>query len=387
MFATSLVDAENSLAVVGALLAIVATSLAAARTRWGAHLSPAPFVVLLAVLLANLHVIPFKAPAYGFVSAHLVPMAVVLLLLDANLRAIFRVSGRALAAFFIGALGALLGCWIAFLTVPLGEWSLGMATLYSTVVTGGMVNLMQTGKATGIFERYPELLAAIISGSVLVDIGYMFLMTQMARIGLLARPFHSRCGTWQEGRADDAPEPSAEQGQRWAEPMSSAVALAVALILIAACNALAAAVGVPQLGIVFVGTVTVMLATFAHRFIARLQPMQPLGMLCLFLFLASVSAGGDAAQLGRLGLQIALFVLVVYTVHLLVLLPVAWMARIPLALVVVGSLAGIAGPATTAAIAGSQRWFTLIVPGTMLALLGLSLGTYVGLGVYKLLGG
>jgi uncharacterized membrane protein len=167
--------------------------------------------------------------------------------------------------------------------------------------------------------------------------------------------------------------------------MSTALAVALALAIIGSSNFAAQLLGMPQLGIVFVGTVTVILATLAHRWLARLQPMQPLGMLCLFTFLASVTAGGDITQLGRLGLWIALFVLIVYVVHLLVLLPAAWLSRIPLPVVVVGSLAGIAGPATTAAIAGSQRWFTLMVPGTLLALLGLSIGTYVGLGVFWLL--
>jgi uncharacterized membrane protein len=79
---------EEHLAVIAAMAAIIVFSLWAAKTKLGALLSPVPVLILMTVGLANAGLIPAKSPTYAFVTANLGSVAVVLLVLHADIRAV-----------------------------------------------------------------------------------------------------------------------------------------------------------------------------------------------------------------------------------------------------------------------------------------------------------
>ena len=80
------------------------------KQRWGARVGGASLLsTLLALFLSNVGVIPTAAPAYTDVTKFLLPLAVPLLLLTADLRRVVTCTGRVLWCFFLGSVGTLLG--------------------------------------------------------------------------------------------------------------------------------------------------------------------------------------------------------------------------------------------------------------------------------------
>ncbi|HRD47143.1 MAG TPA: DUF819 family protein, partial [Caulobacter sp.] len=95
----------------GILLALVLAAVAAevlGKVRYGRALGPALIVIILGALLANLRLIPpagAGGPVYDAVFAVVMPAAIFLVLLEANLKALKRAGGPMMIAFFIGAAG------------------------------------------------------------------------------------------------------------------------------------------------------------------------------------------------------------------------------------------------------------------------------------------
>jgi uncharacterized membrane protein len=73
----------------------------------------------VALLVANLGVIPFQSPVYNMVNRFLVPLAVPLLLFDSDLKRVINDTGTLLAAFGVGAFATVVGTIVAFPLIPL----------------------------------------------------------------------------------------------------------------------------------------------------------------------------------------------------------------------------------------------------------------------------
>lgn len=103
------IDPNDTWALWAVLLGAAAFGLWAERMRWGARISGAVVSMLATFSLSNLGLIPSAAPTYDLVWSYLVPLAIPLLLFQADLRRIITEAGPTLLAFIIGALGTLVG--------------------------------------------------------------------------------------------------------------------------------------------------------------------------------------------------------------------------------------------------------------------------------------
>ncbi|GJL71478.1 MAG: hypothetical protein NMNS01_06770 [Nitrosomonas sp.] len=77
--------------------------------------------MLIAFVVSNLHIIPAIAPSYEVVWNFLVPLAIPLLLINADLRRIITESGPTLITYIIGVCGTVLDVLVAFAMLPLGQ--------------------------------------------------------------------------------------------------------------------------------------------------------------------------------------------------------------------------------------------------------------------------
>ena len=95
---------------------------------------------LLGLALSNVGVIPASAPTvYGTVNKFLLPLAVPMLLLAADLRKVITHTGQLLVAFILGALGTTLGTLVAFRFIPLTSlgndgWKVSCCSSQGTLV-------------------------------------------------------------------------------------------------------------------------------------------------------------------------------------------------------------------------------------------------------------
>jgi uncharacterized membrane protein len=244
--------------------------------------------------------------------------------------------------------------------------------------------MMSVGQVLGVFEADAALLPALLGGSVLIDVAYLSLMGQIAKPGPLRALFDRRATPLLEDvlkakqtRPEEVCESHSVEGL--------IIPLAIATMLSAMGAVTARMLELQGFAIVFAGGFAIILANLVPGWLKRYSAAPNLGMVLLFFFLIAAMAGANVRDVSRLALVVAQFAAVLYGVHIVVVLVLGWLFRTPLPLIVIGSIAGIGGPSTTAAIAASYQWRGLVFPGVLCAVFGLALGTYIGLAVASLI--
>lgn len=130
-----------------ALIACGAMGLIAEeRTKIGRELSGALCSTLFGMILTNLGGIPPSCPEIHTVFKYILPLAIPLLLFNADLSKILRQTREMLPAFLLGSATVILGSCLAYILIPLGTylgdegWKIAAALTARHI--GGAVNYM-----------------------------------------------------------------------------------------------------------------------------------------------------------------------------------------------------------------------------------------------------
>ncbi|HCR94165.1 MAG TPA: hypothetical protein DIV98_04405, partial [Oceanicaulis sp.] len=169
----SLIPADNNLAVMAGLTAIAAAGFLLEKTKFGALLTGTVWTILLAILASNLRLLPFDAPAYGFVFTYAVPVLIPLFLMKADLKRIFFETTRMTGAFLIAAFATLVGALVAAFVLPLGEHEVGIASSLTASYVGGSVNFAALTDVTGLAETAPGIVSAMLATDNMASAAYL----------------------------------------------------------------------------------------------------------------------------------------------------------------------------------------------------------------------
>ncbi|MEP0774080.1 MAG: DUF819 family protein [Acidobacteriota bacterium] len=369
---TPLVSPDDHWLLWAVLLATGAGALAAERTRWGRSFSGAVLAIGGGFLLSNVGVLPASAPAYDTVWGYLVPLAIPLLLVRADLRRIVKESGPMLVAFILGAAGTVAGTLVAFHLVPLGEDGFKLAGVFCATYIGGSINYVAVAQALGLSS--PDLLAAGVAADNLVMTLYFLILFALPSLAWLRRRYPRRTGIEEAG--DGA---TVEFQPATAAGMLAALAYAAAI-----CGggfALARIANVPGAGILGLTLLAVAAATLVPGRLATLGGADELGVVLMQVFFATIGAGAHVGTVVRVGLSLFVFAALILAVHLAVILLAGRLVRADLVELVVASNANMGGPATAAAMAAARGWKGLVIPAVLCGTLGYALATFIGVAV------
>ncbi len=376
MLAT-LIPADHPWALWTVLLAAAAFGLHVENTRVGRRLSGAILTMGFTFTLSNLGVIPADGvPAYDTVWGRLVPLAIPLLLLRADLRRILREAGPTLAAFGLGVVGTVLGTVAAFRMVPLGPEGWQLAAVFSATYIGGSLNYAAVSEIVGL--RSGDLLSAGVAADNLVMALYFLVLFALPSFGWLARRYPRRHVAAATGSA------GAGGGQATTalpDLRGAATALAAGLGLCTAGYALAGAAGWKAGGILVVTVLTVTLATAAPRLCAKLNGSEVIGAFLMQIFFAVIGASANIGMVLKVGPALFVFAAVILLVHVLFLLVAGALVRLDLFELIIASNANVGGPTTAAAMAVARRWETLVLPAVLCGTLGYAVANFIGVGL------
>ncbi|UCF37292.1 MAG: DUF819 family protein [Acidobacteriota bacterium] len=388
---------QDPMAVFAVCALLCALVFWSAQQDWAkAFYRVVPSVVLvyyLPTLSTTFGIIPTSSPVYDWMRDYLLPASLFILMMTADVRAIFRIGPKALVVMLSGTLGVIIGGPIAFLIfkswLDPDSWK-ALAALSGSWIGGGG-NFAAIKESVGASD-------ASIGPIIIVDtaVGYTW-----TGILLFLVNFQKRFDTWL--RADSAifaelNERLASFQERTSRPIRVADALAtVALGFLGAvlCRELGmwlfeatdpVLMGIaPSLASIFsMFTWMVILITTLGIGLSftRLRRVEDgggskIGYAALYLFLASLGAKADLA--GLLSAPILLLVGAVWIAfHVIFLFAAARLLRAPLFLVAVGSQANIGG-AATAPIVASAFYEALAPVGLLMGVMGYLVGTYGGL--------
>ena len=378
-----LIGADDTFALWAAIFALVVFGFWADGQRWSRWFTGLGAMMILSACLSNIGVIPKSADAYGLVWTIFIPLAVPLLLLKADLRAIVREGGRTLIAFAIGVIGTVAGVLIASITINLGEARAELAGIFAATYIGGSMNFAAVAEALE-FNEPTALTAAVAADNVATAIVLIVLVSLPAshwlrsRIPLTAPPD-------EETAPESRPVAATTKTPLMAMTLDVSVSLTIALIVCAAGSTLADWLGVPSYRILFISAIAVALANVMPRQLARLRHDFDLGMILMFLFFVTIGASADVAILVEHGAQYFVFAALLLMVHLGILLSAGRLLRLKLDEIVVASTACALGPGSAAAVAAGKRWEHLVTPGIMCGVLGYALANFIGIALARIM--
>ncbi len=374
-----LIAPDNHLGLMALLFAIVGVCCWAERFAWASRASAPVLVILLALVLSNLGLIPLEAPSYGFVSEYFVMAAIPLLLFKADLRLIVAETGQLLFAFLLAAGGTVLGVFVAFFLVPVGDVAAQAAAVITGGYTGGGMNFVAVSKVVGLDD--PTRFAVVLGAEASVGLAYLMLLSAMPAFAWFAR--------WDAASAPAPAPAAAEPGPQAAadgpDLTHMGLALGLSLTVCAVGTGIAALAGHPRFTILAITVIAIAVANLARRQMQALKGDFTLGMLLLYVFFGVFGAGVDLVSMLRQAPMLMLFAFVIIAAHALVAFGLGRLFGFSARELAIASNACVLGPPTAAALAARSGWHELVTPGILCGIFGYLIGNFLGAGVFELL--
>lgn len=371
-----LIDADQSFAVSAAIMVIVAFGLWAERRPWGQKLGGPLLLIAIAMAAANAGVIPHSAPVYDEIAGFLVPMAIPLLLMRADFKAIYAESGPMFGAFVVAVAATVAGSLVGVAVIDLGPLEAEISGTVTASYIGGSLNFVATAEAVGI--RDSAIYVAALSADAVGAVFFLLALMSMPALRFVRTAMPSRFIGRDAGPAVQGEAAAAPQETRPFDLAGAANGLAVSLVVCALAGVLTALSGVESLFILVVTALSLAVANLAKPVVNRVSSDFALGTLFMYVFFVAIGAGADLAQVLDAALPILMFILVMVFVHLGVLVVAGKWLKLDLAEVMIASNACILGPAPAAALAASRGWQPLVAPGILVGLLGYAIATFIG---------
>ncbi len=377
----TLIAADNVFGLLGALFALIAFAVYAEGSRIGKRLSAASVVIGIALLLSQFSVLPRTAPLYDAVWEYMVPLAIAIFLIKANLLSVVQEGGRVLLAFSIGMAGVVAGAVLGASLIDLGPHEAQFVGIFSATYTGGSLNFAAVAEATEFREA--SLLSAALAVDTIWGTAFIVVANLLGGWSLFQRFYAERDNSMLEAVETTTHK---ESDSSISLPGIS-IAIGLAAVVCAVSIAVAARLGLDSYAILFISVFMAVIATVFRKVLSRLRGENVLALLLMYLFFAIVGAGTDVGAMFKVVPELSAFVAIILSAHLLFLLIGGCVFRLSYGELIVGSLACITGPPVAAAIAILFGWRRLVAAGILTGVFGYLIGNFVGVGLHALLGG
>ncbi|MGD8727345.1 MAG: DUF819 family protein [Gemmatimonadales bacterium] len=349
------------------------------RMRWKVFdiLPAIIWIFLTPIVLSNVNVIPRTSPIYDTFRSFAVPMFIVLMLLDINIRQSLKVAWRGAAVLVLGAVGIVVGAVVSFFLfrsgLPPETWR-GYGALAGSWI-GGTGNLAAVADS---IDTPGEMVGMVVLVDNFVYVVYFPLILTCKRWAKQFNRF-TRVSQQQIDHIAEA-DRAIEKKTHEVHFRDVLTLLGFGFVTILAANHLAGVF--PEIQPVFTeGTWRILLVT-TFGIVLSATPLkdvpgtEPIAMGLVYIYMTMLGAGADLRNIG--GAQwflIAGFLCI--TVHLVFIVIGARLFRIDVSMAAVSSVAAVGGAASAPVAAGYHRE-ELVPISIMLALIGYALGNYLG---------
>ena len=184
----TLISADNTWALFAILAAIAALSIyMEQKYKWASKVTGCVIALIGAMILSNLRIIPVDAAAYDFVWDYVVPLAIPMLLFNANVKKIWKESGRLLLIYMLSGLGTLAGGFIAYYALRGGIKDLATAVpMMVGTYTGGSVNLAAMADA---YKASGDMVSTSVVADNLLMALYFFVLIAIPTMNFFLKKF------------------------------------------------------------------------------------------------------------------------------------------------------------------------------------------------------
>jgi uncharacterized membrane protein len=363
------------------------------KTQWKVFtvLPAIIWIFLTPILLSNLGIIPKSSPIYSTFKSFAVPLFIVLMLLDINIRESLRVAWRGAAVMVIRSFGIVIGVVASFWAfkgwLPDAAWS-GFGALAGSWI-GGTGNLAAVAEMLSTPDEFVGVV--VIADNFVYLIYFPIILMSKNWAGW----FNRFSGVSQE-QIDHIAEATKSVEKKTHEVHFKDILLLLGFGFATILAANLVADFLPELGTIVndqgekIGAVLstktwalLLVTTFAIGLSATplkdVPGTEPLSMTFVYIYMTMIGASADLSQLDEKALWFLVAGYLAVALHLLLIGLSARLLKIDVSMAAVASVAAVGGAASAPVAAGFHRE-ELVPVSIMLALMGYALGNFLGWG-------
>ncbi len=379
----SLISPENHLVLFAVIVAAAALGIWSEHKKWLGQVSGILVTMILMSVLSMSGVVPvasnpkLKVDVYELIFSYFIPLSIPLMLMGSNITRIIREGGKLLVAFLVGALGVILGSFLAFYCIDLGPDSGNAAGVISATLIGGSMNFIATGEILN-FSTHP-LFSATIAVDNFAANAYILLMFAVPSMTFLARFFVKP-----KIANTEAIEKNPNEETYPITMERIAISVLIAAVVAGAGSLLSDLIQKVyatrmSMSILMITVLAVLIANLFPKSLKKLEDTAfALGLWMMYVFLAAIGASTNLADMLHVGPAVLGFYLIIMFFHFVFLVSLSKLFKFDVYEVIISSAANIMGPSVAAPMAASLGQKKLITPGILVGILGYVIGTFIG---------
>lgn len=384
---------NDTILVFGAIIAITAFGMyAETKWRWAGLLSGMGVSIFIAVFAVTLHILPTANVAYDVVFDYVMPLAVPMVLVQANAKRIVKESGKAFMLMNVACAGAVTGGIVMGFVLKNTSYFAndiaGYVAMEVGVCTGGTMNQAAMAKT---FDVSSNIVSAAGVGANLVAVLFLVVIGTLPNLNLFRKHFkHPYIDEAEENAGNKAAvmnETGGDKGKYSILGLAKLLTFSFAITGGASvfCNFMSALNLPTVLGMLcsnlylITSIITLAVVTIFPKFAESLTFGMDIGSFMLLLFMTTMGTGGSIIDVIKIAPLIVVGEIIIIFFIMGITLIVAKIFKFNLEEALISVNASYGGPATACAYVGTKNWQRLMIPALLIGVYGYIVGNVLGI--------
>lgn len=368
----------------GSILAVMTLMIALGfylqRYKAIKSLGPALTIIIMGIILSNLKVVPVSTELYGTISTYAIPVSMTIMLMSVDLKEMTKLSREPLIAIFVAVLTVSIMAFL-FELVFAEKISEGwkVAGMFVGTYTGGSANLTAIGTGLNVSR---QTLAAANAADYVIGVPTLIFMFALPAILKNSKKFKK---LWpyhvEESELEDCQNEEFMESKEWSIK-DIAWMLAIGFVVTEVSTILAG-----YFNSSFSSAARILLVTTISIIIAQLKPVKKLkgnldlGLFVALFFLCTIGFSVDIKEFLGSTFTITLYCFSIIFTSFVFHLGITRLLKIKYQYVILSIVGAIADGPTSALVAASAKWNSLVSVAVVMGVIGGVLGNYAGISV------
>ncbi|HBY3308885.1 TPA: DUF819 family protein [Clostridioides difficile] len=368
----------------GSILAVMTSMIALGfylqRYKAIKSLGPALTIIIMGIILSNLKVVPVSTELYGTISTYAIPVSMTIMLMSVDLKEMTKLSREPLIAIFVAVLTVSIMAFLFGLVFAekISEgWK--VAGMFVGTYTGGSSNLTAIGTGLNVSR---QTLAAANAADYVIGVPTLIFMFALPAILKNSKKFKK---LWpyhvEESELEDCQNEEFMESKEWSIK-DIAWMLAIGFVVTEVATILAG-----YFNSSFSSAARILLVTTISIIIAQLKPVKKLkgnldlGLFVALFFLCTIGFSVDIKEFLGSTFTITLYCFSIIFASFIFHLGITRLLKIKYQYVILSIVGAIADGPTSALVAASAKWNSLVSVAVVMGVIGGVLGNYAGISV------
>ncbi|MDS6253021.1 DUF819 family protein [Clostridioides difficile] len=371
---------SNSGSILAVMTSMIALGFYLQRYKAIKSLGPALTIIIMGIILSNLKVVPVSTELYGTISTYAIPVSMTIMLMSVDLKEMTKLSREPLIAIFVAVLTVSIMAFLFGLVFAekISEgWK--VAGMFVGTYTGGSANLTAIGTGLNVSR---QTLAAANAADYVIGVPTLIFMFALPAILKNSKKFKK---LWpyhvEESELEDCQNEEFMESKEWSIK-DIAWMLAIGFVVTEVATILAG-----YFNSSFSSAARILLVTTISIIIAQLKPVKKLkgnldlGLFVALFFLCTIGFSVDIKEFLGSTFTITLYCFSIIFASFVFHLGITRLLKIKYQYVILSIVGAIADGPTSALVAASAKWNSLVSVAVVMGVIGGVLGNYAGISV------